>query len=774
MEPQARRIAVATRLRPAMGNEIGLEATWNVDTERGAVTEARTGEVWAFDHALGPDVDNAGVFEACCSDVVRSFCNGFNGTVLTYGQTAAGKTHTMQGPDGVIPRAVEEVFDFISYSNGRQFLLTASFLEIYNEQVTDLLTGEDVSVLEGRDGSQVLQRLSSFAVACPEDVLECVARGEGRRRVGETSANRRSSRSHALLLLGLESRAEGEGNVRYSQLSLGDLAGSEGLRHVELTSREQRREGSCINKSLLALTQVVHALSENGSSRSQRVGFRDSKLTRILQPSLGGNAQTVIICALAPGPTSRAETRSTLDFASRARCVENRVSLNIRRDGHQDSHIRALERQLMELKDRVAALQPVATNDGADNCRAQELSEENAALKRKIERLQAAFLGDSPAMNLVSTVPTPFTAAASKQLRRRTIACSGEKEHLRGSPPLMLHELTVRVPEMMPNAATGLASSNIELEPALGLGCATRRPSTIESDATPNAAGATPPSQKASVLRQPGWRSQRPYRWSGEAPGETPTRTALELQPLALAFSPLSWSSAAQANFGFSPTAATSPTLSLLPLSPVASPTLAVEPLPETFEEPVLESSELAETADEAADAQADVVAVAASEESARLSEEVSRLREALQHARQCHSREVEYLTDELVEVRASFRADTCQRIAKAMSLCMVEPLAWIFVHWRLISTEARGRQVADSRNELLARLERCSCGEREVWEVRHAGRQNPICGFVGINGDEEPVERPPLFPGGAGALGTLLAQSVAGPGSLAGSPVER
>jgi len=656
MEPQARRVAVATRLRPAMGNELGQEATWDVDMERGAVSEVRSGDVWAFDHAFGPDVDNAGVFEACCLDVVRSFCNGFNGTVLTYGQTAAGKTHTMQGPDGVIPRAIEEVFASISHSNGRQFLLTASFLEIYNEQVSDLLTGEDVSVLEGRAGGQVLQGLSSFAVACPEDVLECVVRGESRRRVGETSANRRSSRSHALLLLGLESRAEGEGNVRYSQLSLGDLAGSEGLRHVELTSREQRREGSCINKSLLALTQVVHALSENGGSRAQRVGFRDSKLTRILQPSLGGNAQTVIICALAPGPASRAETRSTLDFASRARCVENRVSLNIRRDGHQDSHIRALERQLLELKDRVAALQPCSPE--ADNYRAQELSEENAALKRKIERLQAAFLGDSPALSLIAKVPTPFSTPV-KQLRRRTIACSGEKERLLASPPLMLNELTVRVPEVTPYAAAGMSPGHSE-------------------------------------LRQPGWRSQRPYRHRG-GPQE-------------------------QCEFGQQ----------------------------SHWRNAVL------------------------SDIHASHSNEVARLREELEQARQNHSREVEYLTDELVEVRATFRVETCHRMARVMTFCMAEPLSWIFAHWRIHTTEARRQKVANSRNELLARLERCSCGEREVWEARQAARQNPICGFVGINGDEEPVERPPLFPAGAGALGTLLAQSAAGPGSSAGSPAER
>lgn len=761
MEPQARRVAVAVRLRPTLGSELGQEKTWQVDGDRGAVSEVRSGDVWAFDHTFGPDVDNAGVFEACCLDVVRSFCSGFNGTVLTYGQTAAGKTHTMQGLDGVIPRAIEEVFAAISHSNGRQFLLTASFLEIYNEQVSDLLTGEDVSVLEGRAGGQVLQRLSSVAVSCPEDVLECVAMGERRRRVGETSANRRSSRSHALLLLGLESRAEGEGNVRYSQLSLGDLAGSEGLRHVELGSREQRREGSCINKSLLALTQVVHALSENGSSRGQRVGFRDSKLTRILQPSLGGNAQTVIICALAPGPKNRAETRSTLDFASRARRVENRVSVNIRRDGHQDSHIRALERQLMELKDRVAALHPAPPQDEA---RAQELSEENAALKRKIERLQAAFLGDSSPMNLIASVPTPVNVR-----RRRTIACSGEKERLAASPPLMLHELTIRVPDATPHGTAGgtLGMTPVASEPAIGLGCSHRRPrpSAIEGSATPAnseglrgvVAGTTP--QRASTLKQPGWCSQRPYRCSDQ----TPTKKPLELQPLVLAFSPMGSANDAQAHFGFSPTAANSPTLSLLPLSPVASPVVAkVESLPEPFAEPVVESEavEIFQAIEKRA--------VQAEAAAAHLSAEVSRLQEELKEARQHHSRTIEYLTDELVEVRSACRASVC-RASEVMSLWLAAPctemlLRLAFAHWQLVLAEARTRKAVDGRNEVLARLERCACGEREVWEARHGPLSRH--GFPASSSDEERTHKQAHFPAGAGALGTLLAQSAAGQGS--------
>jgi len=458
----------------------------------------------------------------------------------------------MHGPEGVIPRAIEEVFAMISESGGsRQFVLTASYLEIYNEQVTDLLAGGEVNTLEGRGGGLVLQHLTHIAVSCSEDVLDAVVLGEKRRRVGETSANKQSSRSHTLLLLFLESRAEGDNTVRYSQLSLGDLAGSEGLRNVELTSREQRREGSCINKSLLALTQVVHALSEVGS-RSQRVGFRDSKLTRILQPSLGGNAKTVIICTLAPGMLSRAESRSTLDFASRARCVENSVSVNIRRDGAQEGQIQALEKQLSELRDRVASLQDGASAGAKMGTVDKDLSEENAQLKRKIERLEAAFLGgpDSP----LATVPTP-----ARMRRRRTIAGVPGKERIALSPAA-LRDIMVRPSEDLKveldlsdsptrslarksndngvgllgphatpeakNAWASLTRHNFSC-PRLGLGSV---------DATP---------QTRSRLRQPGWGSARPLRRCETSSRhlqtrcETPPRRA-SLQPVAISFSPIS------------------------------------------------------------------------------------------------------------------------------------------------------------------------------------------------------------------------------------------
>jgi len=470
MDSQARRVSVAARLRPAFGAELTEEVPWLADGSRRSVTDRRTGDTWTFDHVFGPEAANGDVYSSCCAEVVRAFCNGVNGTVLAYGQTCAGKTHTMQDAGGVVPRAVEEIFSSMQRTE-REFVLTASYLEIYNEQVSDLLAEKEVNLLEGPQGL-VMQNMSSVLSSTVEDVLDCVSTGQRKRQVGETSANVASSRSHSILLLNLESRQEGEEGVRCSQLSLVDLAGSEGMRNVEHSSKELRRESSFINKSLLALTSVINALSERGSKET-RVGFRDSKLTRILQSSLGGNAQTVMICALAPGAMSRNETRSTLDFASRASKVENKVCVNFRSTVSaqwEEGRSKILERELSELR---AALE--AQNGGSGGV--AELTEENAALRKKIERLQSVFSNADSRSVLVA--PTPC------RLRRQS--APARPEVVDDCPPLQY----------------------------------TPRPDAKHR----RRAGWTVPAKKAvsSELRQPGWRSQRNFR--GDTPPQPPDQT---------------------------------------------------------------------------------------------------------------------------------------------------------------------------------------------------------------------------------------------------------
>jgi len=324
---------VAVRLKPG---QPGSSVDWAPEEgDGGLLKDLRTGETWRFDHLLGPGATTPHLFESCGRDIVESFCDGINGTILTYGQTASGKTYTMQGDrrvKGVIQLAIDCIFGKIGKQKDARHIMTVSYLEIYNEHVYDLL-GEnmaEVRVLELVRGDVELQHLTRRRVeAGPSDILDCLEAGSRRRRVGDTQANDRSSRSHTVLQISLESHAQADGSGRVSQLNLVDLAGSESTKTTGATGK-RLREGQNINRSLLALSQVVATLSDTSQApKSARIGFRDSKLTRILQQSIGGNAQTALICTISTAEANYWESRRTLDFASRVKRIRNRVSANV-------------------------------------------------------------------------------------------------------------------------------------------------------------------------------------------------------------------------------------------------------------------------------------------------------------------------------------------------------------------------------------------------------------------------------------------------------------
>lgn len=330
---RSRNISVAVRLKPGLP---GASVDWaQEEGDASSLKDLRTGEAWRFDRVLGPGASTPHLFEACGRDVVESFCSGVNGTILTYGQTASGKTYTMQGDKrvkGVIQLAVDCIFARLSLQEDVSFTLSVSYLEIYNEHVYDLLgeTMTEVRVFEHARGDVELQNLTRRRVeGGAGDVLECLEVGSRRRRVGETQANDRSSRSHTVLQINLQSQKHGDGSVRLSQLNLVDLAGSESTKTTGATGK-RLREGQNINRSLLALSQVVATLSDTSQAlKSARIGFRDSKLTRILQQSIGGNAQTALICTISTAEANYWESRRSLDFAGRAKRIRNRVSTNV-------------------------------------------------------------------------------------------------------------------------------------------------------------------------------------------------------------------------------------------------------------------------------------------------------------------------------------------------------------------------------------------------------------------------------------------------------------
>lgn len=333
-------VKVAIKVRPLINRERddNLSIQWVTQGNTIVATDAefrkRSDGRFEFDHVFDTSASNNDVFDNVVRPIVDAAVNGFNGTVFAYGQTSSGKTYTMMGTPnepGIIPLAVEHMFDAIANTPGREFLLRVSYLEIYNEKVNDLLMtkkGEitDLRIHEDVNG-QVFVKCKEEVTNCPEDVLSMMSKGNRIRRIGETNMNERSSRSHTIFRITIESRvagADSDGAIQVSQLNMVDLAGSERVGQTGATG-ERLKEGRHINLSLSTLALVIRQLSESQDSQKY-INFRNSKLTRLLQPSLGGNAMTVIICAVTPAALD--ETQCTLSFASRARNIKNKPELN--------------------------------------------------------------------------------------------------------------------------------------------------------------------------------------------------------------------------------------------------------------------------------------------------------------------------------------------------------------------------------------------------------------------------------------------------------------
>ncbi|XP_076243919.1 uncharacterized protein LOC143185079 [Calliopsis andreniformis] len=330
-------IKVAIKVRPLIKREKdeNLAIQWVVQDNSIVSTDnemkKRGDGRFYFDHIFNMNASNLEIFDTIVKPIVDATVNGFNGTVFAYGQTSSGKTYTMMGTieePGIIPLAIEYMFDAIADTAGREFLLRVSYLEIYNEKVNDLLnkSATDLKLKEDSSGQVILQCKEEIT-NCPENVLSIMKKGDKNRRTGETNMNERSSRSHTIFRITIESReagADSDGAIQVSQLNLVDLAGSERARQTGATG-ERFKEGRHINMSLSALGLVIMQLSESQDSQ-KHVNFRDNKLTRLLQNSLGGNAMTAIICAVTPAALE--ETQCTLSFASRAKSVRNKPQVN--------------------------------------------------------------------------------------------------------------------------------------------------------------------------------------------------------------------------------------------------------------------------------------------------------------------------------------------------------------------------------------------------------------------------------------------------------------
>ncbi|XP_051978740.1 kinesin-like protein KIF15-A [Xyrauchen texanus] len=323
---------------------------------------------FTYDHVADMNTSQEEVFSSVAKNIVESCMNGYNGTIFAYGQTGSGKTFTMLGPSeldnfsdemrGVIPRSFEYLFFLINReverSGGmKSFLCKCSFIEIYNEQIYDLLDSVSTSLFLREDikrGVFVEGAVEKYAASAAE-AYQVLSMGWRNRRVASTSMNRESSRSHAVFTMTLESKETGQEvvNIRTSQLNLVDLAGSERQRDTHAEG-SRLKEASSINRSLMCLGQVIMALMDVSNGKNRHICYRDSKLTFLLRDSLGGNAKTYIIANVHPGSKCFGETLSTLQFAQRAKLIKNKAMVNEDSQGN----VRQLQAEVKKLKEQLA------------------------------------------------------------------------------------------------------------------------------------------------------------------------------------------------------------------------------------------------------------------------------------------------------------------------------------------------------------------------------------------------------------------------------------
>ena len=321
---------------------------------------------FSFDRAYGPDTTQLELYTTAVRPVVLNILEGYNGSIIAYGQTSAGKTYTMEGASteetsGAIPRIASEIFSYIekSSNSASKFLVRASFMQVYNEQLQDLLhppkpghPNQPLKIREIPTGIYV-QGLSESVVKSPQDIIELMRRGALHRSTASTQMNWCSSRSHALFSVIVEhsevSTVTQKKVITIGKLNLVDLAGSE---RVKDSGAEGDRLGEVckINSSLSALGKVILSLTQRGKG-ALHVPYRDTKITFLLRDSLGGNCRTTLITTITPAAPNYSETLGTLRFGNNAKSVRNDARIN--QDMSEQGLLLAYERELQKLREEL-------------------------------------------------------------------------------------------------------------------------------------------------------------------------------------------------------------------------------------------------------------------------------------------------------------------------------------------------------------------------------------------------------------------------------------
>ncbi|XP_012274142.1 kinesin-like protein KIF3B [Orussus abietinus] len=312
---------------------------------------------FTFDAVYDWNAKQGEIYEETVRPLVSSVLDGFNGTIFAYGQTGTGKTYTMEGSKndlerrGIIPRSFEHIFDRIGRTENMQYLVRASYLEIYQEEIRDLLHPDQTlrfELKEKPDTGVFVKDLSTSVCKSAAEIQHLMNTGNQNRTIGATNMNEHSSRSHAIFLITIEMGSIGDSaGIRVGRLNLVDLAGSERQSKTG-SSGERLKEASKINLSLSVLGNVISALVD---PKTSHVPYRNSKLTRLLQDSLGGNSKTIMIANIGPASYNYDETLTTLRYANRAKDIKNKPRIN---EDPKDALLRQYQEEINRLKEKLA------------------------------------------------------------------------------------------------------------------------------------------------------------------------------------------------------------------------------------------------------------------------------------------------------------------------------------------------------------------------------------------------------------------------------------
>ncbi|XP_060941533.1 kinesin family member 4 [Limanda limanda] len=442
-------VRVALRCRPLVQKEIneGCQCCLTFMPDEPQVIVG-TEKAFTYDYVFDANAEQEEVYSTAVSPLLSGLFKGYHATVLAYGQTGSGKTFSMGGTYtsaqendssvGVIPRVIQRIFHESEKQKDCDFSLAVSYLEIYNEDILDLLSSSkdkpSISIREDpKDGIKIVG-LTERKVSSAQEMVGCLEVGNSARTVGSTAMNAASSRSHAIFTITLEQRrGKDKVDAMVSKLHLVDLAGSERQKKTKAEG-DRLKEGISINRGLLSLGNVISALGDE-SKKNTFVPYRDSKLTRLLQNSLGGNSHTLMIACISPADSNMEETINTLRYADRARKIKNKPIVNVdprsAEMGRLKQQVQELQVMLLHARGGVA---PVLSGpESSENVtklveRNRTLQGENSKLSRELSQAagQTAFMFEK----IIMTEQANEVLQSKLEQLRHHAACTVDLEKL--------------------------------------------------------------------------------------------------------------------------------------------------------------------------------------------------------------------------------------------------------------------------------------------------------------------------------------------------------